>query len=149
MRVPAGMTARYSLAVSVLSLRRSRAVWFSALGVLGGAVWWALVGMARHQDTWWFGFVLAVVVLVALPLVFAAAVFGREAKSPTFPKGKTIASQVSGDMITFDYPSGPLRVRPSDIRGISRALGFIMLTITSRDFVMVVPAQLLPAEYSG
>jgi hypothetical protein len=147
--VPAGMTLRYAAAVAVLSLRRSRAVWLSILAVIAGAIWWAIIDFARNQSGWWLPFLLAAIAIVTMFVVVAAAVYRLELKSSKFAQGKVISSAVTPDMITFEWPTGSERIRPSDIDGISHALGFVMLTVSSRGVAMVVPARLLPANYPG
>lgn len=142
----AGDLLRYSLAVPVLMTALSRRSWLLAIGLVLAAAWWAVVGITRHQADWWLGFVVGVVAVAAIYAVFAAAVYRRESRRPTYPTGQVVVAVLTADLITFTSALGVKRIRRVDIDRMARAFGFVILAASAHQVFWIVPRQLVAPE---
>lgn len=141
-----GDLIRYSLAVPILMTALSRRSWLVGLGLVLGAAWWAVAGIARHQTTWWLGFAITPIAVAAMGVVFAVAVFRRESHNPTYPVGQAVVAALTPDLVTFTSALGEKRIRRIDIDRITRAFGFVILGAGAQGAFWIVPRQLVPPE---
>ena len=113
---------------------------------MGGAIWWAAIGLVRHQEIWWAGFIVAGAAISTLFVVLAVGIYLRERKNPRLVRGSTITASITSDILTFRWPDGPELIRRSDIDRTRRAFGFVLLAATPRGVYMVTPSPLVPTD---
>ena len=138
---------RYAFAVAVLMLTRANPRWWLiALGLVAGSAWYAVVAVQRDQSTWWLGFVIAAVAVAVIVVVFALAVFRTERRTPTYPQGKVVLSEVNPETVTLSSARGTRQILRNEIDRSGRALGFTLLAATDRRLFLVVPSALVPSD---